>query len=65
MITLTEAQRHLFIAYLKQETESNKKLIPHTEKISPITAKKLKQETIAYIVVAGILESIEEMNIGE
>ena len=55
IVTLTQAERDKFIAYLRQEVESNKLMIEQLKKLGPggeIMIPKMQQDTAAMIIVA-------------
>lgn len=66
IVTLTQQERDKFIAWLRQDANSNRSLIQQMQSMpgtKPI-ADQLKQRTAACLIVAQILDGIQEQTIG-
>lgn len=66
IVSLTQAERDKFVTWLKHEAETDRGMIEQFSKLptgNPLE-NKMKRDMAAKIIVAGILDSIEEMTIG-
>ncbi len=64
MIILTQVERDKFRSWLLQEAAVDNLVSEQLEKLLPPLAKKKRGEAIAKVIVAHILESIEEQEVG-
>lgn len=65
IVILSQAERDKFSAWLKQDIESNRGIVEQMEKLphaAPIVKHK-KQQMAACIIVANLLDSIEEQTV--
>jgi hypothetical protein len=62
MVVLTQADRDKFSAWLKQDVESNREIIIELQKLpyAEAVVKQKKQQMAACIIVANLLDSIED-----
>lgn len=66
MVVLTNEERAKFIAWLKQDAESDRLIIGQMEKmqgLGDLMTKRAKQRLAAKLIVAELLETIEEQTI--
>lgn len=65
---LTPQERDRFATWLERQAESSKAMIAQFETLPPAVAEvmvaKEKQELAAYIIIARMLRSTEDMSIG-
>jgi len=66
VITLTQGERDKFAAWCEQEMKSNELMCEQLSKLGlpgELVARDMRQKNIAYMIVAKILRSIEDMTI--
>lgn len=65
VVILTQSERDKFSAWLKQDVESNRGIILQMEKLpfAALVATHKKQQMAACIIVANLLDSIEDQTV--